>query len=401
MTAWLNDEETLTLAATDWGGTVHRKPRWVVRPADEDGIAAAFRYAAAHRIPIRARGQGHSLDGRAQADGGIVLDMRGWTGIRWSGTALIAEAGALWSEVLAATLPRGLTPPVLTDYLELSVGGTLSAGGIGGATQHYGLQTDNVLELDVLTPDGRSHTCSAAREPELFDAVRAGGGRHGVILRATLRLVPARTSTTRYKLHYRDLPAFLVDQRRLLAEGRFDHLVGQAVPDGGGWRYFIEAARHRGGDSSGGDLLGGDPRDADRDTAGLSWHEREVEHGPHFEFLNQMAPNVALLREIGHWYRPHPWLNLLLPDSGARASITGTLAALTTTGLGETGLSLIYPFHTGKIRTPGVVLPAEPTAFLFALLPTATSADDAHDLHRANREVLRRAESAGATCYRI
>jgi FAD/FMN-containing dehydrogenase len=53
---------------------------------------------------------------------------------------VVVDAGAKWSEVLAATLPQGLTPPVLTDYLELSVGGTLVVGGIGGTTSRYGMQ---------------------------------------------------------------------------------------------------------------------------------------------------------------------------------------------------------------------------------------------------------------------
>jgi FAD/FMN-containing dehydrogenase len=80
---------------------------------------------------------------------------------------------------------------VLTDYLELSVGGTLSAGGIGGATHRHGRQVDHVRSLEVLTPDGRI----VIRGPgdELFDRVRGGAGRPGIIPRATLPLVPAPT----------------------------------------------------------------------------------------------------------------------------------------------------------------------------------------------------------------
>ena len=59
------------------------------------------------------------------------------------------------------TLPRGLTPPVLTDYLNLSVGGTLAVGGVGATTPRYGLQSDNVLEIDVVTGRGEVLTCSA------------------------------------------------------------------------------------------------------------------------------------------------------------------------------------------------------------------------------------------------
>ncbi len=67
---------------------------------------------------------------------------------------IVVDAGAKWSEVLAATLPQGKTPPVLCDYLELSVGGTIVVGGVGGTTSRYGVQADNVLEMDVVTGKG-------------------------------------------------------------------------------------------------------------------------------------------------------------------------------------------------------------------------------------------------------
>jgi cytokinin dehydrogenase len=89
----------------------------------------------------------------------------------------LAGAGATWSGVLAATLPFGLTPPVLADYLRLSVGGTLTVGGVGAMTARHGLQADNVLELDVVTGRGDLLTCSPERHPDLFDAVRAAWAR--------------------------------------------------------------------------------------------------------------------------------------------------------------------------------------------------------------------------------
>ena len=71
-----------------------------------------------------------------------------------------------------------------TNYLGLSVGGTLAVGGIGGSTSRYGMQTDNVLELDAVTGDGHELTCSAESNPHAFDAVRAGLGQCGIITRA-------------------------------------------------------------------------------------------------------------------------------------------------------------------------------------------------------------------------
>ena len=92
--------------------------------------------------------------GRSMARAGIVGDISRLRAIRVENDRVVVEAGATWREVLGATLPRGLTPPVLTDYLDLSVGGTLAVGGVGGTTSHFGVQCDNVLALEVVTGQG-------------------------------------------------------------------------------------------------------------------------------------------------------------------------------------------------------------------------------------------------------
>ena len=127
------------------------------------------------------------------------------------------EAGATWSKVLSATLPRGLTPPVLTNYLELSVGGALAVGGIGGTTFRYGMQTDNVIELSVVTGDGRELVCSASSNSDLFDAVRGGGLEPG----DRLTVWPATREVSR--------PVKPVVQRtremKIVGQQRFDRLA--------------------------------------------------------------------------------------------------------------------------------------------------------------------------------
>ena len=143
---------------------------------------------------------------------------------------VVVDAGAKWSEVLAATLPRGLTPPVLTDYLELSVGGTLVVGGIGGTTSRYGVQSDNVLESGCRHRHGREVTCSPHSNADLFDAVRAGLGQVAVITRATLKLIPAPEQVRRFLLIYPDLRTMLTDERLLAADNRFDAVQGAVLP---------------------------------------------------------------------------------------------------------------------------------------------------------------------------
>ena len=148
---------------------------------------------------------------------------------------VVVDAGATWREVLAATLPRGLAPPGLPDYLDLSVGGTLVVGGVGSAVSRSGVLSDHVLELQVVTGRGERRTCSPHSDPGLFDAVRAGLGQVAVVTRATLRLVPAPRQVRRFQLFYPDLAAMLGDQRLLTREQRFERVQGAVLraPAGG------------------------------------------------------------------------------------------------------------------------------------------------------------------------
>ena len=107
---------------------MHRRPWAVLEPGDIDDIVVMLRFCNQHRIQAAARGQGHATFGQAQVKGGLVIEMGTLDKISVGAEMVTAEAGARWSSLLHATLPHGLTPPVLTDYLELSVGGTLGRG---------------------------------------------------------------------------------------------------------------------------------------------------------------------------------------------------------------------------------------------------------------------------------
>jgi FAD/FMN-containing dehydrogenase len=150
------DDGSRTEAADDFGHIASRRPEGVLSPASDEDVAKAIRWAREHGRKVAARGQGHSVFGRAQAEGGMVIDMRQLRTVRAIGDdRIIVDAGATWKEVLAATLPHGRTPPVLTDYLDLSVGGTLVVGGVGGTTASYGMQSDNVIERRSLRARAR------------------------------------------------------------------------------------------------------------------------------------------------------------------------------------------------------------------------------------------------------
>jgi FAD/FMN-containing dehydrogenase len=344
------------------------------------------------------RGQGHAQFGQCQVEAGIVIDSSSLGVIHEIGHGFAdVDAGVLWSALVNAAAAEGQTPAVLTDYLELAVGGTLSVGGLGGTTQHFGLQVDNVLELEVVTGAGELVTCSPTRHPVLFEAVLAGLGQCAIIVRAKVRLVPAATQALVFHLFYDDVHLYVRDQELLLGDGRFSYLEGQVVanPDGVTWRYMIEAASFytppAAPDQTA--LLAG--LSDDRATA-------EILTQTYSDFAFRLAPLIAFLMSIGVWGFPHPWIDLWLPASAAADYVGGVVSTLTTADTGQ-GPVLFYPIDTRKVRAPLYRLPNERVAFGFHILRTAVppTPDVVSAMLASNRALYDGAVAAGGTRYSI
>ena len=239
------DNAARAAASEDFGHIVRRKPLGMLLPVSDQDIATAIRWAAAQGCKFAPQGRRHSVFGRSQVEGSVVADMTRLRTIHSiQRDRVVVDAGANWSEVLAETLPRGLAPPVLADYLELSVGGTLAVGEVGSTTSRFGLQSDNVLEMEVVTGKGESVICSKEDNVDLFDAVRAGLGLVAVILRVTLKLISVPQNVRRFQLFYTDHSALLMDERLLAADNRFEaanRAVYDRVRDAGGTLYPVSA----------------------------------------------------------------------------------------------------------------------------------------------------------------
>lgn len=392
------DGTARSAAADDFGHMVRREPVAVLFPGSVSDIAAMLRYCRERGLAAAPRGQGHATQGQAQVERGLVIDMSTLRGVQVNGDRVVVQAGARWSQVLKATLPHGLTPPVLTDYLELSVGGTLSAGGLGGATHRHGAQVDTVRELEVVTGAGERVVCSPGRRAGLFHAALAGLGQCAVITRATLRLVPAPSAVRRYALYYPTLAALTADQRRVVRDARFDYVEGQIqpAPDGSGaWRYLLEAVAFHGGST---------PPDDRALLAGLSYEHgtQEIADLPYFDFLDRLAPAVEFLRSTGEWARPHPWLNVFVPDRAVDTLVSSVVAGLEPADIGSSGVVLLYPVRRSLLRAPLLRAPDGELVFLFTLLKTASpGAAEPAAMVAANRALYERVRAAGGTQYPV
>lgn len=308
---------------------------------------------------------------------------------------VVVDAGATWSQVLAATLPRGLTPPVLTDYLELSVGGTIVVGGVGATTSQFGVQADNVLEMDVVTGAGEQVTCSPTRHADLFDAVRAGLGQVGIIARATLALMTAPQQMRRYLLIYPDLQTLLQDERLLAAEARFDAVQGAVVPTPAGWTFRLDAAK---GFSTG-------PPDDDLLLTGLSDDRAQAQLSTltYHAYLSRLAALEQALRANGQWFFPHPWLTTFVGDTSVESVVTRELSLMTPADLGPLGQIVLSVFRRDAVTSPLLQLPDDDLvyAFNFVRIPATDNRTEAARLVAANRAAYERIRAGGGTLYPV
>ncbi|WP_019137764.1 FAD-binding oxidoreductase [Cellulomonas massiliensis] len=172
-------------------GGIDPQPAVIVRPVDDADVVAAVGFARDAGLTLAVRGGGHSGAGHGTADGGLVVDLRERRGIDVDPAARTAwvEAGATAGEVAVATSAHGLAVG-FGDTGSVGVAGITLGGGVGYLSRAHGLSVDNLLAADVVLADGRVVRADAEQHPELFWALRGGGGNLGVVTRLQFRLHP-------------------------------------------------------------------------------------------------------------------------------------------------------------------------------------------------------------------
>jgi FAD/FMN-containing dehydrogenase len=177
-----------------YNAMIDRAPRLILYCADAADVMAAVTFARDHDLPLAIRSGGHNGAGLGVVDDGLVIDLSAMNGIRVDPQArtVRVEAGATWGDVDHATHAFGLATP--SGIISTTgVGGLTLGGGIGHLTRKLGLTIDNVLEVDIVLADGRLVTASSESHPDLFWAIRGGGGNFGVVTSFLFRLHPIDT----------------------------------------------------------------------------------------------------------------------------------------------------------------------------------------------------------------
>ncbi|HUF86669.1 MAG TPA: FAD-dependent oxidoreductase, partial [Thermohalobaculum sp.] len=166
-----------------WNAMIDRRPALIVRCRDAADVTEAVQFAREHGLPVSIRGGGHNVAGHAVGDGAVMLDLSLMRAVQVDAQARRArvEGGATWADVDGATQAHGLaTPGGLIS--ETGVAGLTLAGGIGWLRSRHGLSIDNLVSADMVTADGRLVTVSGEENPDLFWAIRGGGGNFGVVV---------------------------------------------------------------------------------------------------------------------------------------------------------------------------------------------------------------------------
>ncbi|KAL8160979.1 hypothetical protein V2J09_012468 [Rumex salicifolius] len=418
--------------ARDFGNVYQLYPRAILHPRSVLDIATIVKYVYQmgmnSDLTIVARGHGHSLQGQSQTNQGIVINMESLQRhelimVHNNGQLPYVNvyAGELWINILQECLKFGLTPKSWTDYLHLTVGGTLSNAGISGQAFRHGPQISNVLQLEVVTGKGEVIDCSDEQNTELFHSVLGGLGQFGVITRARIALEEAPNMVKWIRVLYSDFDTFTKDQEHLISStNTFDYIEGFVIINRTGllnnWRssfnphdpvqashfvsdgkilFCLEVAKYFKTDEV--DLAN---QEIERLLSQLSYISSTlfVSEVSYLDFLDRVHVSEIKLRSKGLWEVPHPWLNLLIPRSKIHTFAKGVFGDILTDT--SNGPILIYPVNKSKWdNRSSVVIPEEEVfylvAFLTSAVPDSTGSDGLDYILTQNKRILDHCKNVG------
>ena len=176
-----------------YNGMIDKRPGMIARCADVADVMAAVDFGRENDLEIAVRGGGHSGPGLGVCDDGLVIDLSDMSGIRVdpASETVRVESGSRWGDVDHATHAFG-SATVSGIISSTGVGGLTLGGGHGYLSRKYGLTVDNLLAADVVLADGSFVQASDTEHPDLFWALRGGGGNFGVVTSFEYRLHPVR-----------------------------------------------------------------------------------------------------------------------------------------------------------------------------------------------------------------
>jgi len=296
-------EEGYDAARRVHNGLVDRAPAVIIRCRSAADVAAGVRFARAAGLEITVRGGGHNVAGRAVADDAVMIDLAEMKGteVDVEARTVRAEGGLTWAELNGATAEHGLavTGGVISST---GIAGLTLGGGLGWLMARHGLAADNLLAVELVNAAGEVLDVTEASDPDLFWALRGGGGNFGIATTFTYRLHPLAMVTGGLIAHpVEAAPELLRFYRDAVANASDDLTAFAALvhaPDGSGMKISALAVFHT-----------GDPEQAEQDLA---------------PFKTFGSP---LIVEVGQM--PYPVMNTLLDAGYPNGSLNYWLSSFT------------------------------------------------------------------------
>lgn len=384
-------KEDLLKAGQDFGKVIFSHPIAVLKPYSNNDISLAVKFALQNNFKIISKGASHSAFGQSQCNAGIIIDMSVMNNIiefdynvqtPW----IDVQAGAHWDKIVKFIAKDNFSFPTTTDWLKLSIGGTFSTGGVGFMSYCYGLITDNIIELDVINGEGKLLTCSNIQNKDLFDAVRAGLGQYGIIVRAKLKLTLMPTTMMVYQLFFTDTESFEKAIKKITASKYFecvhsfvvpntklnimekltsannnnDNYISKLLQQNKQWLYFVELVKY-------------DEQDislSDKELASINPFEKQYfkSDEKYYDYITKEPPLIKLEKKQGK--NPHPEIVVIQPAETFTEFMNDALQNLTVEDMGE-GPILIIPIISDNISTPMFKHPKSKLCYFVGFLRSA------------------------------
>lgn len=327
----LSNEHSLSLFAQDFGKIVHSSPTAVCAPSSVDTLKLLLNYAHQNYLPVTIRGNGLSQNGQSLAvDGGLTIHLENLNRVGEHESEFIwVDANTSWASLLAASLKQAQCPYVIPYNCNLSVGGVLSAGGIGASSFKYGSVTSHVKALEVITAEGKTEIVDS--RSELFNACLSGQGRFGIISKACINLRRCKDNTRTFFLVYLDREQWLEDIEIAAKEGDYietfcsPSIQGAKLTDSGRrlpfahWLYALHITKEYA------DIA---PVLADISPNLKPWKTLHTQDESIDSYLHRHDSRFEAMRITGQWELLHPWYECFISGELLRATLEEVLPQL-------------------------------------------------------------------------
>ncbi|STY28228.1 cytokinin oxidase [Legionella wadsworthii] len=307
------DEHFLIFFREDFGKLIHSEPVAIFEPASLESIQSFLQYAHKNDLPITIRGNGMSQSGQSLAvPGGVVIHTKNFNKVfEADSDSIWIEANATWASLLDSSLKQSMIPYVIPLNCNLSVGGVLSAGGMGASSFKFGSVVSHVKALEVVQANGE--VVQIEKGSSLMDACLGGQGRFGLITKACIALRSCGKQVKTFFLVYLDKNQWLHDLH--LCQTKADYIESFCTPAIQGaklsekgrfpfaqWFYSIHVAVEYDDETINFSDLGLKP-----------WRLLHTQEESIHSFLHRHDSRFNAMKITGQWELQHPWYECFIP----------------------------------------------------------------------------------------